>query len=325
MLSTKYRVLKTPSSYNTPLGICKTVNGSDLDVDIFIAEMGARRKNDIKKLCKTVRPSMGIITGITDQHGETLGGIEGIKRAKNQLIDGLIGEKTAIFSSDTKESEELFKKANCKKYLVGIKGKRFVYAKNIKQEKHGIYFTLVISGKEYQTFSPLLGEHNISNICLAVCASKILGVEDEKILSVIPRLSPPPHRAQILQTDEGVTVIDDGYNANIVGLRSTAKAVQSFDGEKIAVTPGIVELGKNSKEINFEVGKILGETFDEVIAVGKNADDILSGYSAVKRKDNAYKNFGRKVNTREKAQEILATKNLKGKVVVFFNDLPDRY
>lgn len=315
MLSTKYRVLATPKSFNTPLGICKTVDENIENYDIFIAEMGARYKNDIKTLCKIVKPNIGIVSGISAQHTETLGGIEGVKNAKYQLIEGLIGKKYAVFSSDSEGSVELFERATVEKNLSGINS-GVVSAKNAKQTESGIEFDLVVGDKIYPTFAPVLGVHNLTDICLAVAVSLKLGVEIDKILTVIPTLKGPPHRAEIIKTRDGVTIIDDGYNGNLVGIMSTSQAVKVFKGNKIAVTAGIVELGELTKEINREVGEILSANFDVLIAVGGNARFIKMG---------AINKPFYEVKSLDEAKEILSSIVKMGDVVAFFNDVPDRY
>ena len=318
MLSVKYNVLATPMSYNTPLGICKTVKKDVGSFDVFIAEMGARYKNDIKELCRLVEPSVGIITGIAEQHTATLGNIQDVKMAKNQLIEGLLPNGFAVFSTQTPLSLEMYEEATCKKFLVGEDPNCFVRLINAQQTESGIEFEFEVERKRYKTFAPLLGEHNAINVCLAIAVCVNLGIEVEKLLAVIPTLTPIKHRAQIITTPRGVKVIDDGYNANLKGILSTAKSIEVFSGYKIAVTSGIVELGKNSQKINTEVGKILAKSFDLVIGVGANARHIQRGvisndveFLAVKRTEDA--------------KEIIKNRTKAGDLVAFFNDIPDRY
>ena len=317
MLSTKYNVLYTPNSYNTPLGICKSVKGDLSSYDILVTEMGARRKNDIKELCKMVCPDVGIITGISNQHGQTLGGEEGVKIAKNQLIEGLSGKGFAVFSCKSSGAKELFEKAKCKKYCVLNGVSDCVLAQNITQTVDGISFDLILKNQRYKTFAPLLGEHNVENILVATAVSLNLGVPIQKILPVIPTLAPPPHRAQIIKTSHGVTVIDDGYNANLRGIESTVNSIKHFSAYKIAIVSGIVESGKEDYITNLKVGEILAKTFDKIIAVGVNGKAIKDGAESL----------GKSVvlsQTTKSAVQMI-DKNSKETVVCIFNDLPDKY
>ncbi len=318
MLSTKYKVLASPKSYNTPLGICKTVKGGVLGYDVFIAEMGARYPNDINKLCKIVKPNVGIITGITEQHTATLGSIEDVKKAKNQLIEALDNNSLAFFSMQTKHSRQMYEEAKIEKFAVGKESHCLVYYKNFIQDNLGISFELVVGDESYKVFAPLIGEHNAFNVCMATAVSLKLGVKIQNILSVISTLEAVDHRAKIMNTPNGITVIDDGYNANVEGIKSTANAIKNFTGFKIAVTSGIVEVGKKTPEINIKIGKILAENFDLIIAVGVNAPIIRQGAEVLGREVIC-------VEQTKDAKKIIKQRAKSNDVVAFFNDLTDRY
>ena len=155
------------------------------------------------------------------------------------------------------------------------------------------------------------------NYSLRLQLGLYLGVEKNKILSVIPCLKPVKHRSEVIKTTTGITVIDDGYNANLEGIKSTSQAISQFDGFKVAVTAGVVELGVKTKEINYAVGEVLAKTFDLIICVGANGKYIALG-------------VGGKVKTIEieklsDCNEIIKRSTKSGDVVAFFNDVPDRY
>ena len=318
MLSTKYRVLSTPKSYNTPLGICKAIKGKIDNAEVFIAEMGARYLGDIKELCKMVKPKVGVITGIAEQHTQTLGNIENVKIAKNRLIEALPKDGFAVFSMQTPYSMQMYNQAKVTKFAVGKEKNCFVSYANFKQEQNGIDFEIVVGQKTYSVFAPLLGEHNAINICLAVAVSLNLGVEIEKILSAIPLLEAVEHRAKLINSSRGIMVIDDGYNANLDGIRLTSQAVDAFSGFKIAVSSGIVEIGKNTQRVNVEVGKILAEHFNLIVAVGVNSNYIKQGACALNAEVIC-------VGLTEETKNIISERAKSGDVVAFFNDLPDRY
>ena len=121
-----------------------------------------------------------------------------------------------------------------------------------------------------------------------------------------------------MNTPNGITVIDDGYNANVEGIKSTANAIKNFTGFKIAVTSGIVEVGKKAHEINIKIGKILAENFDLIIAVGVNAPIIRQGAEVLGREVIC-------VEQTKDAKKIIKQRAKSNDVVAFFNDLTDRY
>ena len=98
ILSQKYRVLSTPGSYNTPLGISLTVKKLDATHDIFIAEMGARHVGDISDLAAIVKPQYAVLTGVNTQHLESFGSEEKILETKFELFEGLSPDGVGFFS-----------------------------------------------------------------------------------------------------------------------------------------------------------------------------------------------------------------------------------
>ncbi|MBR1677511.1 MAG: UDP-N-acetylmuramoyl-tripeptide--D-alanyl-D-alanine ligase [Clostridia bacterium] len=318
MLSVDYKVYATPKSYNTPLGICKSVSKMNDDTEVFIAEMGARNKGDIKELTNIVKPEIGVITGVTEQHLETFGSLENIKDTKFELIDGLCENGYAVFSADTIGSTELYERAKVNKCLVGINGLN-VKAENIVISSCQTSFDLILKDVRFPVVTKLLGRHSVTDICLASAVALYLGVKPHRIADCVFTLKPTEHRAEVFVTESGVTVIDDGYNANILGIESDAEILKTFNGKKFAVVSGIVEGGKREEELNKNVGKILSECVDVIIAVGKNADAVLSGTVDIKGLEKHYaKNLC-------EAENILKNMIKSGNMVIFINDLPDSY
>ena len=316
MLSQKYEVLATPKSYNTPLGICEAVKKLDESHEIFIAEMGARRRGDIKTLCEIVKPDIGIITGICAQHLETFGSLENVKRAKNELIEGLSVSGLAVFSSDSEGTRDLYEKCDIPKMLVGINGKE-VRAANVREDENGLKFDMIAEGKIYSVESGLHGKHNASNLCIAAAVALKSGVPIEKILLAIRVMKNQPHRLTITKNAVGITIIDDGYNANEKSVESAVETLSHFGGRRFVVTPGLVETGDKTAEMNERVGAVVSKYADEIIAVGKNAKYVLSGVKGRAK--------GVLVNNLKEAEEELKRSLKSGDAVLFLNDVPDKY
>lgn len=315
MLSAKYRVVATPLSYNTPLGICKAAEKINAETEIFIAEMGARKPRDIKELCDIVRPDVGIITGICGQHLETFLSIENVKSTKNELIAALPLDGYAFFSADSEGSRELFEKCKVTKCLAGASGGE-VFVESTEEREDGTRIAMNIGSKVYSFTTELRGRANAANICLAAAVALKFGVLPERIVVAAERLKPSPHRLEVIRAN-GVVIIDDSYNANIDSAKAAAEVLGCFGGKKFVVTPGVVEGGTSAGKINADVGKILSRAADEIIAVGLNSADIAAGTD----KRTAVV----EVNNIEEAKKILNAKLNKGDAVLFLNDIPDRY
>ena len=183
VLSQKFRVLSTPASYNTPMGIALTVKGLDSTHDVFIAEMGARNKGDIKELVDIIKPDYGVLTGINNQHLESFGSLEAIKNTKFELFEGLKAGGAGFFSSDSEGARELFGRFDGEKYAAGTAGENnFVFATDVITDEKGMSFMLNIKGEQpVKCNTVLLGRHSVSNICLAAAVAYKLGLTPEEI------------------------------------------------------------------------------------------------------------------------------------------------
>lgn len=318
MLETKYSVLATPGSYNTPMGVCKTVNVSLDDQDVFIAELGARYIGDIKQLCGIVAPKYGIITAIGDMHIATLKNREGVAKVKFELAQSLPTDGMLALNGYNSDCAALFERETaCRKTLTG-EGCDVRYD-NLKIDGNGTTFDLYIGQHKTTVATKLLGMHIAELTCVCAAVAHELGVSLEQIASAVGGAETVEHRLQLVPSAAGIVVIDDAYNSNPVGAKNALDVLACFDGHtKIAITPGFVELGAIEKECNTELGKQIAAVCDRAYLIGSRAADIKAGAVAGGMDECNISLFG----SRDEAVEHL--KSVDGqKAVLFENDLPD--
>lgn len=309
MLSKKYEVLATPASYNTPLGIAKTVNTNDLPKGgVFIAEMGARNVGDIKELCDICPPDWSLITGICSQHLESFKSLEAIVSTKGEIIPAT--KNNCFIATD---AYEYFKDA-------GDKVKRCDCVSEVNADCTGTEFTLTLGGQSKKVKTKLLGAHSAANIGLCAEAAYALGVSLDDLAAAIEGLEFTEHRLQLLEAN-GVNILDDGYNSNVVGAKAAVEVLRSFGGNKICVTPGLVELGVLEESENRQLGaELVG--LDYIILVGETlVEAVKKGY--LDGGGDAEKLTI--VPTLQIAQDKIAQIIKKGDCVLFLNDLPSKY
>ena len=318
MLLSKYTVLATPGNYNTPMVICKTVNNDLGDETYFIAEMGARYKGDIKELCDIASPKYGIITAVGDMHLETMGSRENVANVKYELANALPEGGLLVLNGYNADCKELSKRdCACKKTVCGEQGE--VCYKDLKMDGNGTGFTLVINGTEYPTTCKLLGAHIPELVCACAAVALQCGVSEGDIVNAVQAAKPVEHRLQLIPSaDPSVTVIDDAYNSNPIGAKNALDVLSCFDGKKIIITPGFVELGSIEKACNTELGEHIKEVCDYAFLVGSRAADIKKGAVKAGMSEDAVKTF----DSRDDAVKALG--DISGaKAVLFENDLPD--
>ena len=226
ILKREFRVCASPRSFNTPMGICKTILENLKETDEFlILEFGARRVGEIDELCKITGVDYGIITPLGNCHLETFGSIENLENTKFELCEN--AKNFVVFSGKSESSLKLFKKCPCKKFLVGSQDS-FAYAKDVKVTSEGCSFTMILDDEEYQCKTQLLGEANVDNIIQASAMAYFLGMREEKIIEAIADLKPTPHRLEIIRGF--ANVIDDSYNSNLEGFKNALEVLKNFNG-----------------------------------------------------------------------------------------------
>lgn len=324
ILKEKYNVLATPESYNTTMGNIKIIREKlKPEHEVFISEMGARYRYDIQQICSFVKPQIGIITSIGPQHLESFKKIENIVKTKSELLEALPSDGIVFLPNDDSHCLKLYNKETRKKYIYGLNDKHAdVYAKNIKLTSVGCEFTAVTKNGDIKCITKLLGEHNIQNILGCISVAIHLDLSNEQIASGVSKIKPIEHRLQMLPNTNGVTVIDDAFNSNPVGSKIALDVLKQFEGRKIIITPGMVELGKDEYKFNKEFGKHMAKTVDIAILVGlKRSEPIVNGLREEKFDEmNIYV-----VENLDSATKKINELTKIGDVVLFENDLPDNY
>ena len=272
ILNIKYNALPTPKNLNTYNGLIMTINNNlDKFTDIFIAEMGAYVKGEIKGLCKLVRPQYGILTTIGTAHLESFGSEENIVDGKFELIESLPNDGFAVLNGDDPKQVNYTLKNKIKKIWIGIDNKDVdIRATNIKCSKDGTEFDVQLKDKEkYHFNTKLLGQHNIYNILSAIACGMEFEIEMSDLIKAVKMVNPVEHRLEMKKL-ANFYMIDDAYNSNPVGAKNALDVLKMMPGEKIVVTPGMIELGEKEDYYNEIFGEQISKVADLVILIGKN-------------------------------------------------------
>jgi len=325
ILSVKFNVLATPSSFNTPMGVSSIVNNElKRSHQVFIAEMGARHVGDIKELVELVHPRYALLTSIGPQHMDTFGSINNIVNTKNEIMEGLPEDGVGFFASDGEFCDRLFVKCEREKYRTAYDPNRkpHMLIGEVQVDNQGSRFTLTCSdGTSARCRSKLLGRHNIQNIALAASCARRLGMTMEEIARGIRRIEPVEHRLQLIPGP--ITVIDDAFNSNPSGSAEALNVLSGFtSGRRIIVTPGMVEQGDKEDDINYAFGAQMRGRVDYAILVGpKHTAPIRTGMV-----DSGFdEEHIITVTDLTEATSELHKLGRPGDVVLFENDLPDNY
>jgi len=324
LLKNKYSVLATPGNFNTPLGVTLTVRKElKPSHEIFICEMGARRVGEIKELCELARPSCGVITAVGPQHLETFRSVENILATKFELADALPPGGGLFLNGDNpliREKGGAYPSRTF--YFAETRGDGF-QAKDVAVSRFGTEFTVAAPDGETERFRmKLLGAHNVVNVTGAIAVARSLGMSLKELKVPVRRLRPVEHRMQL--REHGLaTIIDDAYNSNPAGSRAAVETLALFDGLRILVTPGMVELGEREEEFNYAFGTYAAACCDVVLLVGgKRTAPIAKGVLDKGFPPENCLVFGKLEDALARA---FAIKSPRRKYILLENDLPDNY
>jgi len=327
LLKQKYNVLATPSSYNTPMGICLVVNEKlNPDHQVLVLEMGMRYRGDIEELCRIAPPDIGVVTTVGPAHLETMGTLDNIALEKGDLLAHMRSGGPAILNIDNEHTAAMAERATGDVWRVSVKGHSDadITAHNIQYDASGASFVVRDDTGSEATFeTQLLGEHNVLNILLAVAVGREMGLRLRQMAHAVRRVEPIEHRLALRQ-EGAVTVIDDAFNSNPVGARNAVNILSAFNGgRRVIVTPGMVELGERQAEENRRLGEHIAQRdVDLAVLIGdEQTAPIQEGLRARRFPDERLKVFP----TFFDAQDFLKSYLRPGDVVLYENDLPDQY
>lgn len=324
VLAEKYNVLVTPGNFNTLLGVIRTIREQLRPYhQVFIVEMGAKQKNDIKEICDLVHPTIGIVTAVGEMHLETFKCVENIQDTKFELINSLPANGLGVINNDSeyiKDYKGITSRCKLLKYAVDNDGD--YKATDVVYGTNGVSFTL---GDNQQYSSRLLGIGNLLNILASIAVADHLEVPVNKQKNAIARLQPVEHRLS-MKVANGITVLDDAYNSNPQGAKMGLEVLKNFavgEGNKrIVITPGFVEMGARQTEANKELGRTIAQSCDYAIIVNAvNREAIKGGIEEGGLPAEKYFLADSLNHAHQQLAKILRA----GDVVLYENDLPDNF
>ncbi len=331
ILNGRYHAYPTPKSYNTLMGVCLAINNNladDHSIDYFIAEMGAYVPGEIEQICDLVQPSIGILVEVGPQHLERFGSLEAIATAKYELIKALPPDGVGVFNLDNPHIramvERNYPQTRLTISLDSASDARFV-ASDVSESLEGLRFTVTDreSNQSEAFTTPLLGQHNVTNILLATAVAVHEGMSLKEIALRVRTLQPAESRLTRQVSTQGITIINDAYSANPVGVVHALRVLSLHQsGRRLLITPGMVELGDLMASENHKLGEIAAQHATDVILVGaQQTAPIKAGLLAAGFPEDRLQVVATLAESVAWYRQNLHS----GDTVMFLNDLPDTY
>ncbi|MCF6509496.1 UDP-N-acetylmuramoyl-tripeptide--D-alanyl-D-alanine ligase [Blastococcus sp. MG754426] len=277
-----------PGSYNNDIGLPLTVLSADAGTRFLVLEMGARGRGHIARLCQVARPEVGVVLNVGSAHLGEFGSADGIAQAKGELVEALPAGGTAVLNADDARVLGMAPRTRARVLTTGRAEQAAVRAVDVAlDESARARFTLVAGGERHPVSLRVVGEHQVANALSAAGAALAVGLEPAAVAAALSAAQPRSRwRMEIDRRPDGVTVVNDAYNANPESMRAALAALAGLAGtRRIAVLGGMAELGPDADAEHERLGRDAAAAgVDLVVAVGADAVGIAGGATAAGRR-----------------------------------------
>jgi UDP-N-acetylmuramoyl-tripeptide--D-alanyl-D-alanine ligase len=281
------KTIKTPKNINTDIGVAQFILQSDFqDKEVFIVEMGAYQKGEIKKICQMVEPEISILTAVHNQHLSLFGSQKNIAKAKFEIIENLRPGGHLFYNLDSPGMKYI------QDFLLSHPVERTSISKqetlhpnkllsDITQQQKSLKFK--VNTTEFQ--APITGKHFAENISLAILTAQKIKLTEKQIQASLQKLQLPENTFSIHQGIKKSVIYNDSYNSSPAGFHALIDTVEHKKpkGKKILVTRGMLELGKDEKQEHQKIANRLDQNFDLVITISLKSFHYFEDYLSEKK------------------------------------------
>ena len=285
VLETRGQTVSPVGSFNTEIGLPVTALRVTPQTDFLVLEMGARGKGHISYLASLVPPKVGLVLNIGAAHMGEFGGREQTAQAKGELVEALPAAADgglAVLNADDSLVSAMVTRTTARILMFGLSRDADVRAEDVAMVDGRAAFTLLIDGQREPVKLNLIGSHHVINALGAAAVAYGIGMGVPEIaaaLSLAQRRS--PGRMEVIERADGVTIINDAYNANPDSVLAAFDAVEAFSGgrRKLVVLGEMAELGETSLHEHQRVGsEAARRNIDVIVGFGDtHARAILEG------------------------------------------------
>ena len=286
VMSQKFKTLKTEGNNNNNIGLPLTILRLQ-DEKIAVIEMGMNHLGEISYLSKIAKPDIAVITNVGTAHIGNLGSRENILKAKLEILDGMKNKRLIINNDNDllhKWQEENSDKIEI--HTFGINNESEAKAESVQLNANDSEFICKYKNEEIKIEVPVGGEHFVLNALCGLSFGKFFGLSNDEIKNGISSFKLTAKRMEIIKLKNGVTLINDSYNASYESMKASIRSLKNMNGSrKIAVLGDMFELGSFSEKLHRDVGiEVFKNNIDKLYLIGENAkyiaeEAISQGYN----------------------------------------------
>ncbi len=281
-LGLRFQVAKSLGNYNNELGLPISLVGLEDNHEVAVMELGMSHTGDIRFLAELAEPNIGVVTNVGPVHLEYFKSIDAIASAKMELVEKLNPEGVLVLNADDDRVCKFGKSYSGKVVTFGISEDADYRASNLQSKTAGSFnFDLKAEGRLVNMNLPFPGIHNVSNALAAIVVARQLDIHIDEISGALSNLSPLAQRSEIINLPKEITLINDCYNSNPLGLESMLRVLGEWPsgGQKILVVGEMLELGPTTPEWHQKLGEMVARMgqVDWLLAVQGEAQGFIQG------------------------------------------------
>ena len=276
-------VCVTRGNLNNDLGVPLTLMELAESHEVLVVELGANHAGEIAALSRLAGPTVGVITNAGAAHLEGFGSIDGVARAKGELLDHLPAEGTAILNADDRYCSTWRRRSRTARALTfGFDPSADCTVRGeVAEVAKGSAFTLVLpDGTDFRLTLPLRGRHSVLNALAAAAATHAVGAPPDEIRAGLSRARPVGGRLNRTRGFGGAIIIDDTYNANPNSARAALDYLRGRGGRRMFVLGDMAELGADAVELHRQVGEYARDCCDTLFAIGDLSHEAARAFGS---------------------------------------------
>lgn len=268
VLSQSYQTLKSPGNRNNEIGLPLTLLSLRPSDERAVLEMGMYAQGEIARLCELAQPDVGVLTMVGPVHLERLGSMEAITAAKQELVEALPDDGTAILNRDDDRVMSMAPHTAARVFTYGLDERADLWADNIRSMGlDGVHFTLHYGREALNVRIPLLGRHSVHTALRATAVGLVEGMRWEAILAGLGE-APSQLRLVTVSGPNDSLLIDDTYNASPDSVLAALNLLEDLDGRRIAVLGDMLELGDMAEMGHRRMGIRAADVADVLVVIG---------------------------------------------------------
>ena len=313
VLQSKFKVSKTPANHNNDIGMPMAILSMPEDTEVAVLEMGMNHFREIAYLASIGKPDVAVIINIGTMHIEHLGSMEGILKAKLEILEGMHEDGRIILNGDDSLLWNQKKSGGRNAIYFGVRNPETnLKALEVRETDGMLYFLVKNDHHQFAIELALEGQHYVHDALAAIAVGLEMGVSIDEIQKSLAQFQNMSGRQEIYEAN-GYTIIRDCYNAGPESMAAALNVLGNRTGRKVAVLGDMLELGPCTRAEHYKVGRIAAEKADILLAYGPNSDGTLIGA----RTGGMSAKFSRAFTEKEKMIQALKMLAKPGDAILF--------